>query len=92
MGGTEGGVAGRMRVTVRLFAALRDAAGTDLWELRLQPPASGEQVRHALTQRCVGLAPLLPYCRLAVNCAYASWETPLHDGDDVGVLPPVSGG
>jgi len=34
----------------------------------------------------------LPPCALAVNRSYAERDTPLADGDELALLPPVSGG
>jgi molybdopterin converting factor small subunit len=49
-------------------------------------------VRAWAQQRAARLQPLLAVSRLAVNCAYAAWEMPLHDKDEVALIPPVSGG
>jgi molybdopterin synthase sulfur carrier subunit len=38
------------------------------------------------------MEPLLEVSRLAVNCEYVSADSELHDGDEVVVIPPVSGG
>lgn len=81
-----------MRVTVRLFARLRDLAGAG--ELVRDVPAGATlgTVWEALSREYPGLA---AYCALvsgAVNADYARMETPLHDGDEVAFLPPVSGG
>ncbi len=81
-----------MRVTVRLFARLRDVAGTD--ELVLEVPA-GATVETAWEQ-LVTSHPRLDAHRAslsaAVNEEYARLTTRLADGDEVAFLPPVSGG
>ena len=81
-----------MRVTVRFFAFLRDVAGVDACMLDLIPGDSGLEVRARLAQRYHGLASSFDSCRLAVNQEYQPWETPLRDGDELGLIPPVSGG
>lgn len=76
-----------MRVVVRLFAGLRERAGTGLRELDLDVDASVGDVWPALD---LGDEPAgLLY---AVNRAYAERGQPLGDGDEVALIPPVSGG
>jgi molybdopterin converting factor subunit 1 len=81
-----------MRVTVRLFARLRDIAGAS--ELGRDVPA-GATIR-SLWQGLVGDFPELEaYERSissAINADYARMDQPLRDGDEVAFLPPVSGG
>jgi molybdopterin synthase catalytic subunit/molybdopterin converting factor small subunit len=76
-----------VRVTVKLFAALRERAGTGSRELELPDGAPVEAVWPALA---LGDEPdgLL----YAVNRAYAERAELLADGDEVAVIPPVSGG
>jgi MoaE-MoaD fusion protein len=76
-----------MQVRIRLFAMLRERAGTD--ELRLELP-DGAVVEDALDQlRSLtdGVAVVL-----AVNREYADRRAVLHGGDEVALIPPVSGG
>jgi len=72
---------------VRLFAAVRERVGRESVELELP---DGARVRDAL-DRIEHLAPDLPLV-LAVNRRYASDEEPLSEGDELAVVPPVSGG
>jgi molybdopterin synthase catalytic subunit len=81
-----------MTVRVQLFAMLRDAAGTGACELTLEPSACGEDARAALVARYPRLRGLLDAARLARNCEYQPWEAPLADGDELALIPPVSGG
>ena len=76
-----------MRVTVRLFAALRERAGAGQVELELPEGATAGDVFPALA---IGAEPAgLAY---AVNREYAERSAALSDGDEVAVIPPVSGG
>jgi MoaE-MoaD fusion protein len=76
-----------VQITVRLFAGLRELAGTGRRELELPEPASVDDVWPALE---LGSEPAgLLY---AVNRAYAERETELSEGDEVALIPPVSGG
>jgi molybdopterin synthase catalytic subunit len=76
-----------MQITVRLFAALRDRAGTGSRRLELADGARVSDVWPALElgEEPAGLA----YAR---NREYADREQALGDGDEVAVIPPVSGG
>jgi molybdopterin synthase catalytic subunit len=74
-------------VVVRLFAGLRERAGTDRRELDLDDGASVEDVWPALD---LGDEPAgLLY---AINRTYADRGQALGDGDEVALIPPVSGG
>jgi molybdopterin converting factor subunit 1 len=76
-----------MKIAVRLFAGLRERAGTRTIEVELPDGATAADVWPALA---LGEEPrgLL----LAVNRAYAQRDAPLADGDEVALIPPVSGG
>jgi MoaE-MoaD fusion protein len=76
-----------VEVTVRLFAMLRERAGADEVRLDLPPDA---RVRDALTA-LDGLADGLPLV-MAVNREYAGEDEPLSAGDELALIPPVSGG
>ncbi|HEX5926336.1 MAG TPA: molybdenum cofactor biosynthesis protein MoaE [Baekduia sp.] len=76
-----------MKVSIRLFAGLRERAGRD--ELELDLP-DGARVADAL-DRVQHLAPGVSLV-LAVNREYADVDVVLHAGDELAVVPPVSGG
>ena len=81
------GYAPPVKVRVKLFAALREQAGTRERELELADGAGVGDVWGALG---LGAEPRgLVY---AVNRSYVERETRLRDGDEVAVIPPVSGG
>lgn len=77
-----------MRVRVLLFGRLKDLGAAER-ELEVHDGDSVGDLVHSLP----GLpAELLQRSAIAVNREYASRETMLRDGDEVAVLPPVSGG
>lgn len=80
-----------MRVRVRLFASLREAAGRR--ELELECPA-GARVADALRTLAEQYPHLrgLEAARVAVNLEYVGPEFGLRDSDEVAIIPPVSGG
>ena len=79
-------------VNVLLFAQLRDGFGGDQLVASLPSGAAGAELLAWLSQRNPKLAGLLGVSRLAVNCEYVPLGHRLQDGDEVVVLPPVSGG
>lgn len=81
-----------MKTRVRLFAILREKAGTG--ELALELP-DGSTVAHAIeeiAQRFPALREGVSNIMVAVNTEYVHESQPLHDGDEVALIPPVSGG
>jgi molybdopterin synthase catalytic subunit len=76
-----------MKVAGRLFAALRERAGTREAALELEEGASVDDVWAAL-----GLGEEPSGLVYAVNRTYVERGTPLADGDEVALIPPVSGG
>jgi len=80
-----------MEVNVRCFATLRELA-VDRSTLTLPAGALVGDAWAALAAAYPGLAPHRPFVRPARNGAYAAWEVPLQDGDQLAFLPPVSGG
>lgn len=81
-----------MKVHVLFFASLRDHARAGEREIELSLPTTvrelfvGHFSDQDLAQR------LLPSVRFAVNCEYVAPETIVKEGDEVGFIPPVSGG
>jgi MoaE-MoaD fusion protein len=76
-----------MEVTVRLFAMLRERAGAS--ELTLELP-EGARVRDALAE-LAELRADIPVV-MAVNREYAAEDQVLDQGDELALVPPVSGG
>ncbi|HZP95898.1 MAG TPA: molybdopterin converting factor subunit 1 [Candidatus Limnocylindria bacterium] len=80
-----------MRVVIRLFASYREAAGVGRIEIELPP---GAAVRDAIAE-IVKRHPLVAEGRqvvIARNREYVTADEPLADGDEVALIPPVSGG
>lgn len=76
-----------MEVVVKLFAGLRERAGTGERRLELGDGARVEDVWEPL-----GLGEPPPGLLYAVNRRYAPADSSLADGDEVALIPPVSGG
>ncbi|MHB1809602.1 MAG: cyclic pyranopterin monophosphate synthase MoaC [Solirubrobacteraceae bacterium] len=91
---TRGGEAGEaMLVNVRLFAILRERAGAERIELRLPAGATVEDALSRLAEHERLSGPLgAMKVALAVNREYATSSTPLHESDELALIPPLSGG
>jgi molybdopterin synthase catalytic subunit len=76
-----------MQVSVRLFAGLRERAGAETVALELP---EGGRVADVL-KRLEGVTDGVPVV-MAVNREYAEAVTELHPGDELALIPPVSGG
>ncbi len=81
-----------VRVRVRLFAVQRELAGTREVPLELSDGSDVEAAWAGLVARHPVLAPGRPSMRFARNGEYADPGTTLADGDEVAMIPPVSGG
>jgi molybdopterin converting factor subunit 1 len=81
-----------VRVTVRLFARLREIAGTGELVVDLAAPATIRAVWAELASRYGELAPYAASLSAARNLEYARMDTAVSDGDEIAFLPPVSGG
>ena len=81
-----------MRVTVRLFARLRDVAGSGELVRDVPPPATAGTIWRGLVAEFPDLGAYERSISVAVNADYARMSAPVGDGDEVAFLPPVSGG
>jgi len=82
----------QVRVQVKLFAALRQAVGQAGLEMALPAGATVADLVGRLTAEHPDLPVAAGAIYAAVNRAYVSADTPLNDGDEVALFPPVSGG
>jgi molybdopterin converting factor subunit 1 len=81
-----------VRVTVRLFARLRDIAGASELAREVDPGATIRSVWTDLAREFPEFRPYEASISSAVNADYARMDQELRDGDEVAFLPPVSGG
>jgi molybdopterin converting factor subunit 1 len=81
-----------MRVTIRLFARLRDLAGTGELVRDVPAPATVHSVWNALVDEMPALHEYERTMSVAVNADYARMSAAVHENDEVAFLPPVSGG
>lgn len=81
-----------MKVKVLYFAAARERTGVGTEQVELGEPQAVGPFVDELCRRHPRLGELRPALRLAVNLEFVGDDTALVDGDEVALIPPVSGG
>jgi len=81
-----------VKITVKLFAAYQDAYGVPEIQMELEPGTTVSVVRDRLIAERPELEQWRSLTRLGINLQFVESETVLHEGDEVVLIPPVSGG
>ena len=81
-----------IKVTVKLFAVYQEAYGTSELILELPQGTSVVEVRDRLIKEHPELIQWRNVTRFGINLQFVEPETLLKDGDEVVLIPPVSGG
>ena len=81
-----------MRITVRLFAMLRQQAGWRERDFQVADGATIDDAWRLLANEAPALAPQRAHVRFALNRTYATADQPLADDDELAIIPPVAGG
>lgn len=81
-----------MEIRVLFFATLRDRTGLREENIDLPAGSTVADLRELVASRHPDAAPSLPTTLVSINREYAFPEDELHDGDEVALFPPVSGG
>jgi molybdopterin converting factor small subunit len=79
-------------VEVRVFGPARECVGSESVAVAVALPAPVADVVAALASMSDALAELLPCCAIAVGDELVARDFVVSVGDEVAVLPPVSGG
>jgi MoaE-MoaD fusion protein len=79
-------------VRARLFARLRELAGTDTESVELPIGSNVADVFDAVARLHPGLAADRNGVRVALNQEFVDWDAAVADSDEVAFIPPVSGG
>ena len=77
---------------VLFFAQLKDATGCEATEFAAPSPLDAGQLWAMLLEKFPRLSAYRSQVRLAQNWEYAAADARFSDGDEVALIPPVSGG
>src|SRR3972149_8536989 len=81
-----------MKVNVRLFAGLSELLGHRQVSLELADGATVARLRDGLSREYPAVTPFLASLVCAIDEEFVTTDHSLRDGDDVALIPPVSGG
>jgi molybdopterin converting factor subunit 1 len=81
-----------MQITVKLFALMREKAGTDTVVLDMPEGAKLTQAVAVLVRHYPVLEPYIANTRFSLHMDFVDAETSLAEGDELALIPPVSGG
>jgi molybdopterin synthase catalytic subunit len=81
-----------MKIGVLYFGLLKDLAGCSADTIELPEGSRVQDLLWYYAQKSASWAEIVSSTAIAVNQQYAHLDDPLADGDEVGILPPVSGG
>jgi molybdopterin synthase catalytic subunit len=79
-------------IRILLFGRVKEIAGTAEVELPAAPGTTTGALLRALVEKYPGIEPWREYLRVAVNQEYSPSDRAVSPGDEVAVIPPVSGG
>lgn len=80
-----------MKITVLAFGIAKDIFGATSIEIELPEGSNAGRLKATLEERFPGLKKMASYL-LAVNNEYAKDESDIKTGDEIALIPPVSGG
>ncbi len=86
------GISENIQVTVKLFAIFQEVFATDEMKVNLKSGSLASQILDHLVSQQPNLEKWRSLTRYAINLNFAAPHTVLRDGDEVALIPPVSGG
>jgi molybdopterin converting factor subunit 1 len=81
-----------MQVRIKLFAAAKETAGTDVLQIELAPNATIADLREQLIKNTPALERIITHSLWAIGTEYVPDTTPITETSDIALIPPVSGG
>jgi sulfur-carrier protein len=82
----------KIQVKVKLFAVYQEVFGKSELDLALLPETTVEQVLTSLIEQQPKLAKWRDVTRFGINLQFVESATVLQNGDEIVLIPPVSGG
>jgi sulfur-carrier protein len=81
-----------IRITVLYFANVKDITGVKKETMNLTPDTSIKKLLTNISSKYPAIKSILDVVKISVNYKIMEMNTILNDGDEVALLPPVSGG
>ncbi len=81
-----------IRITVLYFANVKDITGVKKETMNLTPDTSIKKLLTNISSKYPAIKSILDVVKISVNYKMMEMNTILNDGDEVALLPPVSGG
>lgn len=81
-----------MEIKIKLFAVLREIAGWDESMMTIPDEISCSDILVSLQNQIPAISSILESCVIAINGTYADKNVLVSVGDELAILPPVSGG
>ena len=81
-----------MKIKIKFFASYKEAVGRDELDLDMEDESDVSQLLEAVKAIHPAIGELIEPLIVSVNKEYATFDKVLKDGDEVALLPPVSGG
>jgi molybdopterin synthase catalytic subunit len=81
-----------LKITVKFFASYKEVLGKEQIEIQLDDNSTVDHLLSRLRQDYPKLGNLMETLVVSINLEYATFDTKLREGDEVALLPPVSGG
>jgi len=81
-----------MELKIKLFATLKDHAKQNTIQLNVASPVTVKTLLIAVEEAYPALQPALSTTLVSINKSFAFPETEIHEGDEIAMFPPVSGG
>ncbi|MEL6927644.1 MAG: MoaD/ThiS family protein [Cyanobacteria bacterium J06600_6] len=82
----------KIQVKVKLFAVYQEVFGTPELDMALIPETTVGQVLESLIEQQPQIEQWRKVTRFGVNLQFVPADTTLHNGDEIVLIPPVSGG
>jgi MoaE-MoaD fusion protein len=82
----------KKKVSILCFAGFQERVGRERIELVVEREITAAELRQLLSDLYPQAKDMLVTSMVAVNQEYASATTPIRPGDEVAIIPPVSGG
>jgi molybdopterin converting factor subunit 1 len=81
-----------LKVNVKFFASYKEALGKEQIEMELRDNSTVNDLLDVLRKDYPELGKLMETLVVSINLEYADFEAKIKEGDEVALLPPVSGG